>query len=266
LSKKKSANKIVAFFLNNCFAQVIRHGRTVHENYPLPSQKDPNSEFEAIHNHLACKDSITIRKLFDTSTRGRWIAKCDLSKLVAMTTEAKATLNSPLESDLILMSLARDRVYQLFNEVQTKMHGANIEQTKNLINGQLPKPSSIKTVDELYVATAEKSLSNIVTVMYYASNLPRIESLSRNDIEALVHSMYYVIFSVFMNKLYIRGEMYMTLPDGSRLTREHRMLRFGEELAKRMIDSMEKLVRLTDGEIALLIPFLLTNNIGELFF
>jgi hypothetical protein len=188
-----------------------------------------------------------------------------LSKLIAKTTEAKYTLNSPLESDLILLSLVRDRSYQLFIEVQAKMVGEDIEQIRRKTKTQLTKNSSCpdKSEDELFEITCDGSMSQYVNIMYYVSNLPWIRSLSRHDIEALVRSMYFIVFSVFMNKKYIRGEVHDKLPDGTALTTDHFSLRFGEDNARRMFETMEKLSKLTDSETALLTPFQLTNKIGK---
>jgi hypothetical protein len=46
------------------------------------------------------------------------------------------------------------------------------------------------------------------------------------------------------------------------MTTRRRKLRFGAQIARFQNELLEKLIRLTDAEIALLTPFLLTHNIG----
>jgi hypothetical protein len=133
---------------------------------------------------------------------------------------------------------------------------------------QLQPPTSRSnnlTQAELYVATCEKMMGHYITVKNYASQLPWISSLSHRDIEALVRNNYYAIYGFFLNKFYIGGEVFMTLSDGRPFMREHWVLRFGDELAKRMFKNLDTVVQLTDNEIALFLPYTLTQKIGKRF-
>jgi hypothetical protein len=224
-----------------------------------------NEQFDILQKYLAGKDTISLRQLFNQSTKDMWIKKCDLSKFMAKTPEVKMSLNSPLESGLILMSLTRDRAFQLFNQTQHKMHGEDIEIVNKLSQLRIQefRGSEDVTAAELHDASCEKFVSDYIKLIHYTSALPCIQSLSKDDVHMLIRNMFYVGFGMFCNKVYSRNDMHLTMPGGIVITKKISVFRYGAEVTERQFDFVARAKEMSDAEIALFLPFFMTHNIGK---
>ena len=165
------------------------------------------------------------------------------------------------QSCLILISLLKDKMHHLFVE-QREPYEAMVERARFLRANQVnvfdghnaSKESVLNTAKSLLV----KHTRDYITLI---QNIPGlIDFLDLNDVVTLAEDNLCLVFGFKVSHLFIDGEFY-AMVDGVQLSRKWMDVIVGVDMANKIFDFHMSLnaLGLTDVEMALLIPILLTS-------
>ena len=169
--------------------------------------------------------------------------------------------NMENENILFLLTIIRDKVYQLYIELIKPLE-KNIEQAHELIKNK------IKTF-EGHEVTKEKAWQCHITEMKnqaqlfvtYGKSLPGFNNISSRDFTAIIGDNLAVLVGFKITKLYIKDECYYII-DHIQMCKYWQRRFFGEAILNNILDFHHKLnnLKLSNHELALMIPFVLTST------
>lgn len=169
--------------------------------------------------------------------------------------------NMENENILFLLTIIRDKVYQLYIELIKPLE-KNIEQAHELIKNK------IKTF-EGHEVTKEKAWQCHITEMKnqaqlfvaYGKSLPGFNNISSKDFTAIIGDNLAVLVGFKITKLYIKNECYYVI-DHIQMCKYWLRKFFGEAILNNILDFHHKLnnLKLSNHELALMIPFVLTST------
>lgn len=172
------------------------------------------------------------------------------------------------ESDniLLLLTLIRDKVHQLYIEL-TKPNEMYIERAKELIKNNIKIFEGHDAPEkEVYDAYMEDMQNHAQIFVSFVKNLPGFNNICQKDLTSIINGNLPNLLGFKITKLYINGESYFCMKNNLQLTRDWHIRLFGEAHSNAIFEFHNKLssLKLTNQEMSLLIPFILTS-IGKIF-
>jgi hypothetical protein len=237
-----------------------------------PEAEEENPEQKSIiarrsqnsSSHLT--NLVTIQNLIKSSTSRLLSSNDEASSLMARTSSTDTYLNSRMETDLVVFNLLRDRCYQLYAE---NNFSKDADRAKAMVQMGIKKfPGDELTFAETWPSLNSCMIARFEQFVKYTQSLPGIDRINRKDLFTLLSDLYLILSGIFTTRVFINEQSYIWLPGGIQLTRRllnsfctkaltDRVFRFHAKLAQ---------MEITDHELALLTPVILTMNTGELFF
>ena len=246
----------------------------------IQNNAQPDNPFEIVKNAVDCaltKIDYKRSNMLDLYERDEYIRKnFNLDTLFRVNPKFYESANMLTNSTLqeLIFSMENENVLYLLTVVRTKVHRLyaqlvrplerKTEITKEILRKNIKLPQVQK--DEAWQAYKSfmKSYSSIV--VSFVKELPGFDKVCQHDLTSIIeHSL--SIFYPFLNtKLYIDGEFYIIL--GNFLVDKFLFMEFfGKTIYDSYTEFMNNIQRLnlTNEEISLLIPFILTSP-SKLFF
>ncbi|CAF0868497.1 unnamed protein product [Brachionus calyciflorus] len=203
-----------------------------------------------------------------------------LSKLDHIFKEAKAILpqtynsekflNESTENQIIVLSLLRDKTLQIFREQTKEFESQEIRALKLIEYGYETNqfelgPEQVellKKKDLSFLETHARSMFRII------EDLPGFQRFSKDDVRALINANFFTILGFRTVRLFINGDYFFMLDSNCQMNGKVFGLIMGEKIRDNLFKyySDLSLLRLTNQEIGLLIPFsmsLLTFNVDN---
>lgn len=169
-------------------------------------------------------------------------------------------LNSNSENFLIVMSLIRDKVYQLYME-QIKPFEKNIQECSELVKNKTKVfKGQDATREQAWCAFMKQMIWRLKAYLPYAESLPGFDKTCTDDLITTLNDSLPVIFGLLVTKLFVDDECYLQ-QDEIQFTKRWMIEFVGADLAGCIFNFHNKIneLCLTNQEVALLIPFVLTS-------
>ncbi|CAF0864734.1 unnamed protein product [Brachionus calyciflorus] len=174
-----------------------------------------------------------------------------------------------LENGLLMLSLLRDKCYQIFLEYNHEFNKIHYDKALSLLNrmetddGETIKCNKNLTVKQIWDYFLPALQKNINSSIVYFKNLPGFSQLSDYDFKRCVIDRVFIVITLRVAKLYIDKEfyLYLHLDDEVYFSRELMEKAYGSELAKDIFGFFDRFaeLKLTDYEISVLIPAVVSN-------
>ena len=223
------------------------------------------------HNQLSLIDNQLYNKMFSIkfllkSARTHLIAEKDPAQLLAETYYSNVYIDTPLESSLFVLHLLRDRAYQIFNKhfnIVVPYYDrldeiiAKLNRPSTLRQTMMPaNPSDIWPIVLRWISNYYKLYFN------YAIELPGFADIPKRDLCFLVKKNIFLINALFHLNLWRNGDLYMMFTDEIQCGKEALLQIFGQQLGTMVIYLLTNYaeMKFTTNELALLIPYLITQN------
>nr|ASL70587.1 nuclear receptor [Brachionus plicatilis] len=177
---------------------------------------------------------------------------------------AEKYLNCSNENQLIVLSLLRDKSYQIFKE-HAKEFEEHEKLARKLIESDYKPRDIVRTSDRVF----DLKRKNMNALLKHASSmfqiiheLPGFQRINKHDLPRILSDGFFVIFGLRAIKLFINDDYYFMLDESTPMNREVFALLTSEGVRDYAFDfySKFKKLNLTDQEYALLIPIFLTMS------
>jgi hypothetical protein len=214
---------------------------------------------------------------FDLSERDENVKKkCNLNTMFnsnpkfceSVNILTSSTLQEPIfsmenENVLYLLTVVRTKVHRLYAQLVGPLE-RKTEITKEILRKNIKMP----LVQKEQAWEAYKSfIKNLTSIIFsFVNELPGFDKVCQHDLTSLVDNSVPILLPFLNSKLYIDGEFYLLL--GSFLVDKFLFMEFfGKTIYDSYTEFMNNIQRLnlTNEEISLLIPFILTSP-SKLFF
>nr|ASL70509.1 nuclear receptor [Brachionus rotundiformis] len=170
-------------------------------------------------------------------------------------------LNCSDDNKLLVLSLLRDRSYQIFIE-QTLVYNEHKKRALELI-GSNYKPKLNLLTDTIHDLRQKDMLAmkkHAQSMFKIIEELPGFDRLTRKDLQFVLNDGFFTVSIVLTMSLFIDGDYFLMLDDQTPMTSEVFALLTTEDVRNSIFDFFKKLkkLNLTDQESALLIPIFLS--------
>jgi hypothetical protein len=238
----------------------------------MSEESNSNSNNNNNNNNSHLTNLITMQNLIKSSTTRLIASNPEPATLIAHTSYAAVCLNSRMETNLAVLNLVRDKCYQLYMDRYFGRGGAReLAQrmaTKKIIAGGLVVTNSTTrqlTFKEAWPLINEYSTTRFHEFYEYALVLPGVDKVSKTDLGALLSNIYLVMSGFMHTRMIVDGESFIMMPGGVQCDRRMIETMMGVEVSDRVFELHAKLAhwRVTDHEIALLVPVILTMETGR---
>lgn len=188
--------------------------------------------------------------------------RSDSSHLVASTYFSNTYLNTFNENILFVISLLRDKSYQLFMDLRRQFDPSfkRMVQVRRQNQHRNP-PLGYDVSPDLGWVLMKKLLSeHTQAVTIYTRQLPGFNRICVQDLETIVMNHTFALLSFRMQYLYADNEIYYMLSDDVQMSRNLMRRTVGEMLAQKIYGYHERIETLgfTDHELAAICPFFLS--------
>lgn len=191
-----------------------------------------------------------------------WQILAEPKQIMPNTFYTEKYLNSSNQSQIIVLSLLRDKSYQIFIE-QAKEFEDHEKKARKLIETNF-KPKKIANTSEIIFNLKRK---NMKALMQHASSLfqiihllPGFQRIGKQDLSRILSDGFFIVFGVRSIKLFINNDYFFMLDENTPMNSDLFALLTSEAVrdsAFEFYSNFQKL-NLTDQEYALLIPIFLT--------
>ena len=174
-------------------------------------------------------------------------------------------LNTKDESILLLMPIIRDKCYQLYNQFVKPLE-KDLDRAHYLVKHNIKVFEGYDVSREVFFSEIIASLENFIkSYLKYTIDLPGFSEICAEDLNFIHKELALTILTLCTNKYYINGECYFMYGNIQQSKKWIYEL-VGTKAGNYIFDFQKKFqnLNLTEYEIALIIPFLLTS-IGRLF-
>lgn len=191
--------------------------------------------------------------------------KLDLSNLTTIQNfvpKAYMTKNGLNENQLIVLSLLRDKSYQLFKE-HTKEFEKHETKAKQLIQSGYTI-AKCDITKEMFVSIKNTILEiltkHALAIFQLIQEIPGFQRFDKGDINTLIKDNFFFLFGVRTKCLCKNNDYYLFLGEGIQLSKDTLGIIVGEEVRDNIFEfnSLFSMLNLTDQEFGLLIPFYLS--------
>jgi hypothetical protein len=183
------------------------------------------------------------------------------SEIIPKTFFTNMYINSHDENILILLTLIKDKTYQLYKEY-TKIFESQLERANYLVKHNITiYDGHDATLDQAWNAVFKYHSEHIKDYMIYTKELPGFNKICAEDLASIHRENITLIAMLRCQMLIIKGESYF-VSDNIQFCKSWTRKLFGEKACIHVFKlhtSFEDL-HLTDNEMALVIPFILTST------
>jgi hypothetical protein len=188
--------------------------------------------------------------------------------LVPQTSFTSLFMDSENINFVFLISMIRDKVYHLYVNF-TKCLEKNLEIYKMLTDKNIKIFSgSDASKEEAWSCYLTNIQHHIKSYIKFSKELPGLNYLTIRDFNAILNDNLPILFGLKITKLYTDKEGYFMMGD-IQLTRKWLTKFFGKTMCECIFEFHRQIknLKLTDQELALLFPFILTSlGINSFFF
>jgi hypothetical protein len=170
-------------------------------------------------------------------------------------------INSEKQNILFILSIIRDKCYQSFIE-HTQSIQKNVAFVKDTLKKRLPLNDSPPMAKDEAWEHFIKGLSDvIISYVAFTRELPGFNILNKQDFMVIINFNIPFIIPILISNLFINNESYINY-NNKFITKKYMDQFFGLKISNYMFDFHRKFnnLSLTNQEIALLIPFILTSS------
>ena len=170
-------------------------------------------------------------------------------------------INSEKENILFILSIIRDKCYQSFIE-HTQSLQKNVAFVKDTLKKRLPlNDNPPMTKDEAWGHFLKALSDIIISYVAFTRELPGFNILDKEDFTVIINFNIPFTLPVLISNLFINNESYINY-NKKFVTKKYMDQFFGLKISNYMFDFHRKFnnLSLTNQEIALLIPFILTSS------
>lgn len=184
------------------------------------------------------------------------------SLILPNTSFTEKYLNSSSESQLIVLSLLRDKSYQIFKE-QSMEFEEHEKLARKLIESKHGHKDVVKTA-EIVFGLKQKNMNALLkhasSMFKIIEELPGFQRIDKCDMPRILSDGFFMVFGVRAIKLYIDDDYFFMLDENTPMNREVFALLTSEMVRDNAFDFFSKFknLNLTDQEYGLLIPIFLT--------
>ena len=241
--------------------EAIKMGRIPKKVDSSTENGDPSPQES--HNSQLIREAyqiVTLRQIVKKATCPP-IMSLRMSQLTAHTSITSAFLNTPLQTNLLVCNILRDRAYQSYLEHIGRMMAPFYEKAQELARLKLDKPPGQDVnKHDLWAAYMAHTKDTIETTVKFIKSLPGFAQLNPGDLQVLLKKRTYMVTGFFKFKMFINNEYYLLLPEGIQFTKENVFKMSGSELGAQIIGLFGAVseMRFEDDELALIVPYVLT--------
>ncbi|CAF0764325.1 unnamed protein product [Brachionus calyciflorus] len=213
------------------------------------------------------KDKTLSIKNLIKSNNLRQFNKLDPKHLVPYTFISEKYLRSTNEHKIILITLLRDKTYQVFKkythefEIQEKRALSLIEAGYTPVKYDLNK-SLVRQMRNKILSFLQ---SHAASTLQMLQELPGFECFERSETNSIISDNFFSVLGIRIYKLFINNESFLMLDENIQLNNEAMSKCMGNDFRSRLNDYIfnTKFFKFTDSELALLIPFFFSTSLGN---
>lgn len=191
-----------------------------------------------------------------------WQILAEPTHILPKTFYTEKYLNSSNQSQIIVLSLLRDKSYQIFIE-QAKEFEEHEKRARKLIETNF-KPQKITKTSELIFSLKRKNMKALMehatSLFQIIHQLPGFQRIGKRDLPRILSDGFFILFGVRAIRLFINNDYFFMLDENTPMNRDLFALLTSEAVRDSAFEfySSFKQLNLTDQEYGLLIPIFLT--------
>lgn len=173
-------------------------------------------------------------------------------------------LNNQNQVSVFILSSLKDRCYTLFSQYNLEFR-IQYENIKRLLSNGFKIEDLQNSQNIPFEIVRKENLKKlkqyIKTCILYGQDVPGFDKLDIQDFQKVVINRIFIILGLLSSKLFINNEYYLPATDNVYFTRSLMEKIIGKELTEQTLAFYNNfsLLNLSDFEIAVLIPFILTS-------
>jgi hypothetical protein len=234
-------------------------------NYKIFIKEIINSEIQ-LNDNNACD----LLKLFDIDKekyeafKYKYLSSScliNVSNIVPKTYFTENYFNTENESLLFLLPVLRDKCHQIYTEF-LKQFKDDIERAHYLVSNNITVYDGHNATKEEFMSCFFQYLAKQTKLcMNYASKIPGCNKLCADDYNKIIKQNYFALMNIHTIKLFFNNECFIMM-NNMQLSRKWIVEVMGQKGCDYFFAFLNSLnsLKLTDQEMSLLIPFLLTST------
>lgn len=219
------------------------------EEYKNNSKKPNNQNF-----------ILSVKKILKMNNLSHFYST-EPSNLLAKSLFIDSYINTSNENILFVLTLLRDKSYQLYKE-HTREYDSQHESALGLANKGLKIKFSVnkEAVSQFWKKDLVFLSNHARSLIIHFKNIPGFNRMCAKDQSSTINDRLFTILLFYTSKLFINGEFYLMIAENIPINKEACLCIFGEYFTKQFFEFQIKLnsLCLTDHELALLVPFVLS--------
>ncbi|CAF0991456.1 unnamed protein product [Brachionus calyciflorus] len=169
-------------------------------------------------------------------------------------------LNKSNENQLIVLSLLRDKSYQIYREQTLKFECHEMRALKLLELGNYEAPRKIydeETINKLRQLDMDFLKNHVSSMFLILSELPGFQRVKEHDLNTMINGNFFSVLTLRTFRLFLNGDYFLMLDQNTQLNKEAFGIVAGEKVRDYIFEYIFNLksLNLTPQEIGLLIPF-----------
>ncbi|CAF0770911.1 unnamed protein product [Brachionus calyciflorus] len=187
----------------------------------------------------------------------------DIYEFIPFTFYRERLLNKSDENQVLVLSLLKDKTYQLFKECNKEFDAFETRALKIIQLGYVPieYERSKENIDFLRQKFFSFLQSHALVVANFINKLPGFDRLDKRDFNVMMRENFFSMLGYRSFKLFLEGDCFTMLDENIQLDNKVASLVLGDEIQRKVLEFSLKIAsfKLTDAEIALSAAFVLTT-------
>nr|ASL70616.1 nuclear receptor [Brachionus koreanus] len=237
----------------------------IHTEETSQDEEIENKQLETIHNDSRVEQiRLSLKSLLNLNPSFDLFKTLNPYSLIPRTTFSELCISNHSENNIFVLTLMKDRCYQLYKS-GTQDFQQQYERALKLVENNFDcsiysYSQDLDSVWKAFCAMTSEFTRRMVTITKICPGFDKFDS---RDIGSIVNDRLFVCYGLCVNRLFIDDEFYGMLDANTQLSRYWMDKIFGLNVSQKIFAYHAKLndFRLTDTEIAIIIPWLCTKDL-----
>ncbi|CAF0957751.1 unnamed protein product [Brachionus calyciflorus] len=184
-------------------------------------------------------------------------------KSIPFTFYREKFLNSSNQNQVLVLSLLKDKTYQLFQECNEGFDTYETRALNILQSGYVPieNERSQENIDFIRQTFLSFLQNHALAIYKFINNLPGFDRLDKHDMNVMMNDNFFSILGYRTYKLFLEDDCFLMLDENIQFDKKIASFVLGDDIQKRVFKYCFKITsfNLTEVEIALSTAFILTT-------
>jgi hypothetical protein len=206
---------------------------------------------------------LTVRNIFNLSKNHRFTGN-DTSQLICHSNFTNVYLNTYNENILFVLTLLRDKCYQMFVEARKPLEPSYrraLQLVRTPAHLRPPAPGNELSADKVWTLVCAMLGQHVSRLAAYCQKLPGFDRIDLTDLATIIDQHTFAAIGLINSHLFIDGENYLMLNPDVQLTRHLMQKVLGPRFVCQIFTYHDNVnaLGLSVYEIAAILPLILTS-------